>query len=372
MTGVYIKTRTAKSGKRFLVYYRRGGRGFPEEYGGSFTTSKEAKIRRDLIAGELAAGRDPRILLDQVKKPPPPPPGLEQRWNEFMVSRVDVGAKTQAQYRNARDRWLPILGAQRDPHTITAADIAAGIAVLHDGGEGLASSSIGQYVSNLAMVLDFCDIEPNPARSSKVKLPATDRPEKAIPTNDQWQAILAKIRTRSVRPIRLMEACGLRVSEAASLAEGDVDLVEGMLRIRREATKTAAGRRWVPVPPDLLDAIAVRLPALEDRDATNSLFSVTSSEIYYDLRRACTLAGVPEFGTHALRHRRISLWLRHGIDAVQVSRWSGHSKPSESTDTYGHTIADPRDDEWRDFWVETYTAGRSRAARVRHDEVVEP
>jgi hypothetical protein len=92
---VYIKTRTAKAGKRYLVYWRRGGRSFKELYGGSFKTMKEAKIRRDLIAGELAAGRDPQLVIAAIKAPPAPGPSLETVWADFIASRVDVGEKAR-------------------------------------------------------------------------------------------------------------------------------------------------------------------------------------------------------------------------------------------------------------------------------------
>jgi len=368
MSPAYIKTRIGKTGKRYLVYWRRGGRSFREEYGGSFKTQKEARARRDLIAGELANGRNPQLALDALKRPSAPAPSLEQRWNEFMASRVDVGEKARRQYRNARDRFLPLLGEDRDPATVTATDVVAAIADLYDGGDGLSPATLGQYVSNLAMVFDFADIEPNPARSAKVKIPAGSQTEKAIPANETWDAIRLQVKKRSALVVRLMEACAFRVSEVTSLEWGDIDFVEGAIRIRRASTKTAAGRRWVPVPPELLDDVADLLP-LEDRLARRPVFSAKSGNVYSDLVAACTAAGVPEYGTHALRHRRISLWLRHGIDAVQVSRWSGHSKPSESTDVYGHVIVDPRGDEWRDFWLAIYAARHaSGAARVRHEE----
>lgn len=368
MSPVYIKTRTVKSGKRYLVYYRRGGRGFPEEYAGSFKTKKEAQTRRDLIAGELAAGRDPTLALEALRKPPAPRPGLLDRFDAFAASRVDVGDKARRQYRNARDRWVPLLGASRDPHTVTALDIVDGIAAMYDQGEGLSPATIGQYLSNLGMVLDFCDVSPNPVRSPKVKLPAGAATEKAIPDNETWATIRDHAKKRSRLALRLMEACAFRVSEACAIEDGDIDFVHGMIRVRREATKTRAGRRWVPVPPELLDELD-RLRAPEDRRAHRPALGVKSAQVYTDLVAACVQSGTVEFGTHALRHRRISLWLRHGIDAVQVSRWSGHSKPSESTDTYGHVILDPAGDEWRDFWMGVYRA--RGAARVRHGGVPE-
>ena len=55
-----ITTRVTKTGeRRFLVRYRLGGRAYPIVHGGTFKTLKEASTRRDLIAGELAAGRNP-------------------------------------------------------------------------------------------------------------------------------------------------------------------------------------------------------------------------------------------------------------------------------------------------------------------------
>lgn len=365
MSPVRIVTRTVKSGKRFIVYYRRGGRGWPDEYGGSFRTQKEAKIRRDLIAGELAAARDPRALIEQIRTPPAPGPSLEQRWNEYMASRIDVGEKAKRQYRNARDRWLPILGTDRDPTTVTVQDVMLGIA---DLAEDLKPSTIAQYVSNLGMVFDFCEIEPNPVRSSKVKLPVGRYTERQIPHTAGWLAIRGQARKRSKLALRLQEACAFRVSEATSLEWGDIDFIEGMARIRRAAAKTAAGRRWVPIPPELLEEIEASLPA-EDRATHRPVLGVASGIVYSDLVKACTDAGVIEYGTHALRHRRISLWLRHGIDPVQVAQWAGHAKSSLSLDTYGHVILDPREDEWREFWLDTYEArGRSGAAPVRHEE----
>lgn len=368
MSPVYIKTRTAKSGKRYLVYWRRGGRAFKEFYGGSFKTMKEAKLRRDLIAGELAHGRDPNVILDAYKAPPVAGPSLAARWDEFIASRVDVGVKAKRQYRNARDRWLPLLGTDRDPATVTAGDVMAGIA---DLSEDLMPSTIQQYVSNLGMVFDFCELEPNPVRSPRVKLPTGRRAERQIPHTPAWAAIRDQARKRSKLALRLQEACGFRVSEVTSLEWGDLDFIEGQARIRRDAAKTAAGRRWVPIPPELLEEIEASIPA-EDRSTHRRVLPLKSGIVYSDLVKACTDAGVIEYGTHALRHRRISLWLRHGIDPVQVARWAGHARSSLSLDVYGHVILDPREDEWRDFWLAVYRpSGAPGAAPVRHEQDTE-
>lgn len=365
MSPVYIKTRTVKTGKRYVVYWRRGGRSFPELYAGSFKTMKDARARRDLIGGELAAGRDPAILLARLKTPPAAPPSLPARWDDFIASRRDVADSTRALYANARDRWTPHL--PDDPVKVTVADIDRGIHALIS--DGLAASTVHQYTSTLSQVLDFCDVAPNPVASPKLKLPKLTVEEIHPPTTREWVAIREQIRPRSLLVLRLIEACAFRISEACSLLDGDIDYVDGKIRVSRSRTKTASGQRWIPVPDELLDLLA-EIRAVEDRAADRRTFNVASDQVRYDLYRACSLGGVTAHGPHDLRHRRISLWLRHGFDPVTVSYWAGHARSSMSLDVYGHVVLDPREDEWRDFWLDAYEGTRRSpgAAPVRHED----
>jgi hypothetical protein len=52
----------------FQVRYRLDGHAYPLVPGGSFRTLKEARARRDFIAGELAAGRNPADALRAGKR----------------------------------------------------------------------------------------------------------------------------------------------------------------------------------------------------------------------------------------------------------------------------------------------------------------
>ncbi len=63
MPSTWIERRNGKSGVRFRVEFRVGGRESASRYAGSFRTMREAKIRRDWIAGELAAPARPRRSL---------------------------------------------------------------------------------------------------------------------------------------------------------------------------------------------------------------------------------------------------------------------------------------------------------------------
>ena len=72
MATLTITTRKRKDGTRYVVRYRLGGRGWPIAHAGSFKTLKEARVRRDLVAGELAAGRNPADALRAMLAAPPP------------------------------------------------------------------------------------------------------------------------------------------------------------------------------------------------------------------------------------------------------------------------------------------------------------
>src|SRR5437773_3381798 len=115
MSSVSIRRRESKSGARFQVRYRLGGRAYPLVHGGSFPTLKEARLRRDLIGGELAAGRNPADLLRAMVERPPVRTFRE--WaEEYKMSRVDVGAETRKNMLSHLKR-LNARFADRDPFT---------------------------------------------------------------------------------------------------------------------------------------------------------------------------------------------------------------------------------------------------------------
>ena len=63
MASANITRRRTRSGTRYVVRYRLGGRAYPPNHGGSFKTEREAKERLRLVSGELAAGRNPADAL---------------------------------------------------------------------------------------------------------------------------------------------------------------------------------------------------------------------------------------------------------------------------------------------------------------------
>jgi integrase len=329
-----ITVRKTGSGKRYVVRYRLGGRGFPVLHAGSFTTMKEARLRRDLVAGELAAGRNPRELLDAQQAAERPTRCYGDWHDAFVSSRLDVGAATLLGYRRHRARLVELVD-DRDPFRLTPADCQELVAKL---AANMKPGSVEKWVTTFRLVLDFAGVDPNPARDRRVKLPGYVREEPVPPTSRQYLAILEQLRPARHRlPVVLIEQTGMRIAEVLELTWGDMDVAGCQARLRRSQTKTKAAR-WVQIPEWLVSIIAATCP-LEDRLADRRVLpGLTEGMVRKAITRACKAAKVPHYHPHDFRHRRASLWHGQGVPAAELAKRLGHARPSMSLDVYSHVM----------------------------------
>jgi integrase len=329
--------RRASGEKRYVVRYRRGGRAYPIEHAGSFRTLKEAKLRRDFVAGELAAGRDPAAALRALREQPPTRT-LSKIFDEFVTSRIDVSAATIENYKTQRGRLLDALGGDRDPDSITWQDVQATIVTLSTD---LAPSSLRPYLSTLRQVLDFAELDPNPARDRRVKLPRLEKKIVEPPSGATVAAIISNTPKRWRLAIRTLEQTGMRVSELADLAWCDVDAARSRFRVHNG--KTTAARRWVAVPGWLMVEITNICPP-DDRTPERKLFpGATRQTIGMAMRKACANAGLSHHHPHDLRHRYASVKIREGVPVTHLAAQLGHSRTSMTLDTYSHVLLEEDD-----------------------------
>lgn len=330
MPSSWIRKRTTKADEmRYDVQYRTGGRETPVRYAGAFRTPREAKIRRDYVAGELAALRVPALRIEDA----PGSPTLAEATEAWRATRQDAAESTKTYHRVAARRFLLELGEVRLDE-ITVQDVSAWVAAeatTHKRG------SIRKSLNVLAMVLDHYEIEPNPARDRRVKLPREERAEVQPPTAAHVEAALRACAPRYRLPIVVLDATGMRVGELESLRWGDVDVPEGRWRVSRERSKTRRPR-WVQVPPDVFAAVVER-DAPEDRAPEAEVFPDLAQErLRTGIARACRATGTPLFSPHDLRHRRISLWHREGVPWANIGQRVGQRDLSTTADTYTHVI----------------------------------
>jgi integrase len=332
MASASITVRTTKTGRRFVVRYRLGGRAYPVEHGGSFKTLREAKARRDLVGGELAAGRNPadalRTLVEQS-----PRRNFNSWARAYETSRVDLAAETAKNLKSHLKRLLPTFG-DRDPATITIADVQEWVGANAD----LKPSSLSRYVATLRLILDFAGVEPNPARDRRVKLPRIEQAVVEPPSAEQVAAIIEHVPERWRLSLRMLEQTGMRVGELAQLEWRDVDVAGSRFRIRQG--KTATARRWVGAPAWLMVEVQETCPP-DDRLCERRVFQGFSADVAKNvMARACKAAGIPHFHPHDLRHRYASVKLREGVPVTDLAAQLGHSKKSMTLDTYSHVLVD--------------------------------
>ncbi len=338
MPSTWIERRTAKSGVRFRVEFRVGGRESASRYAGSFRTLREAKIRRDWIAVELASLRVPDLTVLAEPVAAPSLRSIAERWQ---ASRVDVRESTTIQHRTALNRVLPVLG-DRPVTALLPADVAELVATLV--AEGKARESIRKSVTALAMVLDFAGVSPNPARDRiRVKLPLEEPDETEPPSAEHVEAVAWLLPTPYLLGLLALDATGVRVGELEAARIGDLDENRKAWLVRAAISKTRKAR-WVELPDDLYAAVIARLPAREDRDVSAGLFpGVTADRLRMAIGRACRDAGVPHFSPHALRHRRISLLHRQGRSWAEIGEQVGQRSRIVTADRYTHALIDYRE-----------------------------
>lgn len=326
---VNITRRTRKSGVRYVVRFRLGGAESQPQHAGSFKTLREAETRARWIAGELAAMRVPDVRSLGRDHTPLMVPDAVIAW---VAGRHDLNASSRGNYRPAvdriRDAWAGVRVDQVTPQMVSewlGAMIAAGT------GRTVIDRCMGALRGTLDELRD-----PNPARHRSVRMPKAPRVEANPPSAEHWQTILDTVSPRMRAPLIVLEGTGLRVGELIALTWGDLDIPAGRLFVR--SGKTAAARRWVPVPPHVLDVIEAQRPR-EDREPEAAVFpGLLDGSLRMAMRRVSRTAGIPLYSPHDLRHRYISLAIRRGMDPAAVAAVVGHTRKSMTLDTYSHLL----------------------------------
>ena len=244
MASAWVRRVELPSGNvRYRVLWRSGGREAARKYAGSFVTMREARARRDAIAGELAARRMPD--LRSLELTTPRSPTLAEAAKRWRASRVDVADSTRLLHRVALGRVLPTLG-KRPVNEITAADVGELVAAMTPRYK---RETISKSITALAQVLDFAGVTPNPARDKvHVRLPREERTEINPPTAAQLEAACRLLPHRYRLPLLTLDATGMRLGEVEQITWCDVDEQRGRWRVSAAVSKTRRAR-WVIVPP---------------------------------------------------------------------------------------------------------------------------
>lgn len=177
---------------------------------------------------------------------------------------------------------------------------------------------------------------------------------------------LARFLRSDPRPLhRFLLTTGCRVGEALALRWEDLSLDATPPTARVERTgqhlgsqwvvstpKTAAGRRTISLPQDLVAALRghrarqaeTRLRAGGTWEDHGLVFCgatgrpLHASAVGKGLKGACARLGIRPVSPHGLRHLHASLLLDQGLSLPEVSRRLGHANPAITAQVYSHVV----------------------------------
>lgn len=213
----------------------------------------------------------------------------------------------------------------------------------------------------------------------------TKRAKKVKPaTLSELAVITAAMPERRRLMVVLAAWCALRFGELAELRRSDVDVKNGVIRIRRgvvrvravdddgnvttvrkvKPPKSDAGERDVPIPPHILDDVKAHLrtyvtgrdgllfPGRDGDHLSSSAFYGRESLLNHDgtIRRkghgyfeARRLAGRPDLNFHALRHTGLTNAAVAGATMAELMALAGHSTAGAAL-RYQHAAQDRMQD----------------------------
>src|SRR5262245_42325482 len=180
----------------------------------------------------------------------------------FLSVERNACALTQKSYRedltSLADYLTQAHGHAADPGDVTPPSLRGYVSALHDA--GYAKTSVAHRLASLRSSYKFA-LREGLAQSNPGKPLRNPRPDRKLPhflsTDEIGRLLVAPpattpmgLRDRAI--LETMYSAGLRVSEAVGMNDGDVDLAEGLIRIRGKGRR----ERLAPVGSFASKAIA--------------------------------------------------------------------------------------------------------------------
>lgn len=309
------------------------------------------------IRKELAEANKPETFAEFSKK-----------WLEVR----ELKPRTRAHYQSLLDHqlasWNPV-----QVGLIRRKKVDEWYAGLDPTRPTLRAHAYGLLRTILSKAVDYEILSKNPCHiKSAGKVKAVHQPEPA--TIEELSKIVEAMPEQLKTMVLLGAWCALRFGELIELRRKDVDLVKGVIHIRRGAVrvhgvvmigtpKSDAGSRDVSIPPHLLPIIKEHLSKNISGGKEGLLFPAQNggclhpTTVHAHFYRAREIAGRPDLRFHDLRHSGAVLAASTGATLAELMGRLGHSTPAAAM-RYQHT-AKGRDAQIADA-LSDLAAGRSK------------
>lgn len=275
-----------------------------------------------------------------------------ERWMEHR----DLKPRTRDHYRSLLDKQiLPHLG-DVPLRSITSEMVRDWYAGLDKTRPTLRAHAYGLLRTILGTAVEDEKIAANPCH---IRGAGTSRRVKQIrPATLAELETIARAMPEKYRPMVMLASwCALRFGELVELRRKDLDLANGVIRVRRGVVRTGgqvivgtpksdAGVRDVAIPPHLIPMLRDHINSMPMRGRDALLFPAADGEshlapstlyrVFYKAREA---AGRPDLRWHDLRHTGAVLAAQTGATLADLMGRLGHSTPAAAL-RYQHTALD--------------------------------
>ncbi len=331
------------------------------------TTLTEARLLRAELVSKVASGE--RVTITKIT--------LEEFAEDWLAQQQPRLRETTHRLYGAylRQHIYPRLG-KRQLSSITVEDIAHLISEMGAGwryrekngrlvrvqGKPFAGWTIRGVLVAIGRVLGHAarrgHINGNPVqRLERDERPTARRRELPSLDRDAIGRLIASTPERYRTLIAVSVLTGIRQGEALGLRWQDIDLKEGLIRIRHQLDrhgnlvqpKTTAAKRDIPIPPSLTRRLAVHREHAFGQGFAKPTDLVFTSETgnHLDhrnitrrgLAKALETAGLPHLRWHDLRHLAASALISQGASIAYLSRILGHANPAITLAIYAHQYA---------------------------------
>lgn len=271
-------------------------------------------------------------------------------------------------------------GRTPEPSEITPLDLRGYVSALHEA--GYAKTSISRRLASLRTFYKFAQRE-SLAGSNPAKPLRNPRPDRNLPhflSSPEVGKLLEAppagtalgLRDRAI--LEVMYSAGLRVGELVGINDGDVDLPQGLVRVRGKGRRerfaplgtfaVKAIQRWTKVRPSHpKEPVGALRPLFTNRFGRR----LTTRSVARMLEKYLKLTGLDLRTTpHTLRHSFATHLLDRGADIRSVQELLGH-KSLVTTQIYTHVSTAGLRAVYDRAHPRAKAAGRLDARRTKSD-----
>lgn len=181
-------------------------------------------------------------------------------------------------------------------------------------------------------------------------LPRVEHKEMQTISAEQLQVFLEEAKCSGVYEMYYIElSTGLRRGELLGLKWEDIDMKQGIIRVRRQVSridgkiveaplKTKNSYRTVTISPQAVEVLKSQKEKTDDEYVFPSPNGgpISPDSVNNMLHRVLDRAGIPRVRFHDMRHTFATLALQNGVDIKTVSGMLGHFSAGFTLDTYAH------------------------------------